>query len=252
MPDVPDKLSAVFDKATYQPGETAKLFVKAPFAGEAELAIASDRILAMRSISLPAEGATVEIPVEAGWGSGAYALVSAFRPQATGQAGPGRAGRMGPGRAVGVAWLGIDAAPRTLTVSLTAPDVVRPRAAADIAIKVAGLAAGEEAYLTLAAVDEAVLKLTEFASPAPEKYYYGKRQLGVELRDLYGRLIDPTAGGGRRIAQRRRPVRQALGRRAPRQEQPGRGAVFRHRAARQRRRRHRAFRHPRFPGRSCG
>ena len=36
---------------SYQPGETAKLFVKAPFAGEAEVAIASDRILAMRSIS---------------------------------------------------------------------------------------------------------------------------------------------------------------------------------------------------------
>jgi uncharacterized protein YfaS (alpha-2-macroglobulin family) len=194
LPDVPDKLSAVLDKTTYQPGETAKLFVKAPFAGDAELAIASDRILAMRQVTLPAEGATVEIPVEAAWGSGAYALVSAFRPQATGAASPGRGGRLGPGRAVGVAWLGIDAAPRTLTVALTAPDVVRPRAATDIPIKVAGLAAGDEAYVTLAAVDEAVLKLTEFASPAPEKYYYGKRQLGVELRDLYGRLIDPTAG----------------------------------------------------------
>src|ERR1700737_4115062 len=30
-------------------------------------------------------------------------------------------------------------------------------------------------------------------SPAPEKYYFGKRQLGVELRDLYGRLIDARA-----------------------------------------------------------
>ena len=38
-----------------------------------------------------------------------------------------------------------------------------------------------------------MLKLTEFDSPAPEKYYYGKRQLGVELRDLYGRLIDARA-----------------------------------------------------------
>jgi uncharacterized protein YfaS (alpha-2-macroglobulin family) len=58
---------------------------------------------------------------------------------------------------------------------------------------VAGLTAGEEAYVTLAAIDEAVLKLTEFDSPAPDKYYFGKRQLGVELRDLYGRLIDARA-----------------------------------------------------------
>src|SRR2546423_5253964 len=29
----------------------------------------------------------------------------------------------------------------------------------------------------------------------PEKYYFGKRRLGVELRDLYGRLIDTNANG---------------------------------------------------------
>ena len=77
--------------------------------------------------------------------------------------------------------------------ALTAPDVARPRGPVEVPVKVAGLAGGEEAYVTFAAVDEAVLKLTEFDSPAPEKYYFGKRQLGVELRDLYGRLIDPRA-----------------------------------------------------------
>ncbi len=217
LPDVPDKLGATLDKASYQPGETAKLFIKAPFAGEAELAIASDRILALRSVKLPPEGTTVEIPVDAAWGSGVYALVSAYRPQNAASPGPGQSpgqgssppAPRGPGRAVGVAWLGIDASPRTLSVALTAPDVARPRGPIEIGVKVAGLAPGEEAYLTLAAVDEAVLKLTEFDSPAPEKYYFGKRQLGVELRDLYGRLIDPRASsvgalrsGGDQFAKR--------------------------------------------------
>src|SRR5205814_5815395 len=105
---------------------------------------------------------------------------------------PGRQQR-GPGRAVGVAWLAIDSSPRTLVAALSGPAVARPRSPVEIPIKVAGLGAGEEAYVTLAAVDEAVLKLTEFESPAPEKYYFGKRQLGVELRDLYGRLIDARA-----------------------------------------------------------
>ena len=80
LPDVPDKMTVTLDKATYQPGETARLLIKAPFAGDAELAIASDRILALRSVKLPLEGATVEIPVDAAWGSGVYALVSAYRP----------------------------------------------------------------------------------------------------------------------------------------------------------------------------
>jgi len=188
LPDVPDKLEAALDKPSYRPGDTAKLFIKAPFAGLAELAIASDRVLSLRALNLPADGATIDVPVDASWGSGVYALVSAYRP-------PDAAGpqQRGPGRAVGVAWLGIDASTRTLALALAAPDVVRPRRSAEIPVKVAGLAAGEEAYVTLAAVDEAVLKLTEFDSPAPEKYYFGKRQLGVELRDLYGRLIDPRA-----------------------------------------------------------
>ncbi|MBV8130934.1 MAG: hypothetical protein JO282_00275 [Alphaproteobacteria bacterium] len=188
QPDVPDKLEAVLDKPSYQHGETAKLFVKAPFAGEAELAIASDRVLSLRALSLPADGITLDIPVDSSWGGGVYALVSAYRPTDA----PGPAQR-GPGRAVGVAWIGIDSSPRTLVAALTAPTVVRPRSPVEIGVKVAGLAAGEEAYVTLAAVDEAVLKLTEFESPLPEKYYYGKRQLGVELRDLYGRLIDARA-----------------------------------------------------------
>jgi alpha-2-macroglobulin len=188
QPDVPDKLEAALDKLSYQPGATAKLFVKAPFAGEAELAIASDRLLSLRALSLPAEGITIDIPVDSAWGKGVYALVSAYRPADV----PGPQQR-GPGRAVGVAWLGIDSSPRILMAALAAPAVARPRSAVEIPVKVTGLSAGEEAFVTIAAVDEAVLKLTEFESPAPEKYYFGKRQLGVELRDLYGRLIDGRA-----------------------------------------------------------
>jgi uncharacterized protein YfaS (alpha-2-macroglobulin family) len=196
LPDVPDKLEATLDKPSYQAGDTAKLFIKAQFAGEAELAIASDHILALRSFSLPAGGTTIELPVDAAWRTGVYALVSAYRPQAAAAASaPSQGAPRGPGRAVGVAWLGIDASPRILSVALAAPDVVRPRGPAEIGVKVAGLAGGEEAYVTLAAVDEAVLKLTEFDSPMPEKYFFGKRRLGVELRDLYGRLIDTNANG---------------------------------------------------------
>jgi uncharacterized protein YfaS (alpha-2-macroglobulin family) len=142
----------------------------------------------LRALSLPPEGITIDIPVDSAWASGFDALVSAYRPSDV----PGPQQR-GPGRAIGVAWLGINSSSSTLLAALTEPSVARPRG--PIAVKVAGLAAGKEAYVTLAAVDEAVLKLTEFASPALEKYYFGKPQLGVELRDLYGWLIDGRANG---------------------------------------------------------
>ena len=57
-------------------------------------------------------------------------------------------------------------------------------------IKVGGLAAGEEARVTLAAVDVGILNLTRFEAPKPEAWFFGQRRLGTEIRDLYGRLID--------------------------------------------------------------
>ena len=46
--------------------------------------------------------------------------------------------------------------------------------------------------VTVAAIDEGVLQLTDFATPDPVKYFYGKRRLGVMMRDDYGRLIETT------------------------------------------------------------
>jgi uncharacterized protein YfaS (alpha-2-macroglobulin family) len=43
-------------------------------------------------------------------------------------------------------------------------------------------------------VDEGILQLTEFKSPDPVFYYFGKRRLGVEMRDDYGRLIKAEKG----------------------------------------------------------
>src|SRR6185312_13582404 len=50
--------------------------------------------------------------------------------------------------------------------------------------------AGEEARITLAAVDLGILNLTRFQTPAPENWFYAQRRMGLEIRDFYGRLID--------------------------------------------------------------
>ena len=57
-------------------------------------------------------------------------------------------------------------------------------------VKVDGLTAGEEARVTLAAVDLGILNLTRFQAPSPENWFYAQRRMGLEIRDFYGRLID--------------------------------------------------------------
>ncbi len=180
--DRPDKSEVSADKASYLPGETAKLAIRPPSAGEGLLVIASDRVLATRLVHVPAEGATVEVPVTADWGTGAYAVFTHYRALKDGNS-------RAPTRAIGVAWLPIDAGPRTIGVELGVPDKVLPRRTVAIPMTLKNLTQGEKTYLTLAAVDEGILQLTRFESPAPTKFYFGKRRLAVDIRDDYGRLI---------------------------------------------------------------
>ena len=61
-------------------------------------------------------------------------------------------------------------------------------------IKLDGLATGEDAYVTVAAVDVGILNLTHFKTPDPKDYFNGQRKLPLEIRDLYGLLIDGMEG----------------------------------------------------------
>ncbi|MBM3648648.1 MAG: alpha-2-macroglobulin family protein, partial [Alphaproteobacteria bacterium] len=183
--ETPDTLRVASDKESYAPGETARVRIEAPFAGQALLAIATDRIVSTRNVDVPAGGTTVEVPVSADWGPGAYALVTAWRPL-------DKPAERTPTRAIGLTWLGLDPKLRTLAVQIGTPEKITPRQRLEVPIKVGNLQ-GEEAFVTVAAVDEGILQLTRFKTPDPADYYFGKRRLGVAMRDDYGRLLDTRA-----------------------------------------------------------
>ncbi|PWC33271.1 alpha-2-macroglobulin [Azospirillum sp. TSO35-2] len=187
--DIPDKLEVSTDRQAYKPGDTARIRIAPPFAGEVLVTVATDRLFDVRTLSVPAEGATVEIPVDAAWGPGAYVTATAYRPPVKGR-------DRQPVRAMGVAWVGIDPTVRTIDVALDAPQVMRPNGRLEVGVTVAAAGGGslEDTYVTLAAVDEGILRLTDFASPQPEKHFFGKRRLGLDIRDDYGRLISPLEG----------------------------------------------------------
>jgi uncharacterized protein YfaS (alpha-2-macroglobulin family) len=63
-----------------------------------------------------------------------------------------------------------------------------------IPLEIKGLGQGEEARVTVAAVDQGILNLTHYEAPDPHGYFFGQRQLSTEIRDLYGFLIDGMQG----------------------------------------------------------
>ncbi|MBV8335819.1 MAG: alpha-2-macroglobulin family protein, partial [Alphaproteobacteria bacterium] len=187
--ETPDKVSVTVDQASYSPGAIARIRVEPPFAGKAELTIAGDRVFETRAVTLPKEGATFNVKVSPDWGAGAYAILSLYRPLDQGRA-------RDPVRAIGVAWLGLDPKPHTLDVAIEMPDKVTPRQRITVPLKLEGAARGEPTYVTLAAVDEGILQLTRFHTPDPADFFFGKRRLGIDIRDDYGRLLDNSAAVG--------------------------------------------------------
>jgi len=99
-----------------------------------------------------------------------------------------------PMRAIGIKWAPVDPGERKLQIKLDAPAKTLPRQPLTIGVQVSGAGANEDAYVTVAAVDVGILNLTRYQPPAPDDWYYGQRQLGLEIRDIYGRLIDGSLG----------------------------------------------------------
>ncbi len=185
--ETPDGLEIGLDKDAYAVGETAKLKVSPRFAGELLVTIGTESLISVQTASIPLEGGEVDIPVTSAWGAGAYVTATLFKPAGT------EASRM-PSRAIGVKWAKVDPADRKLSVTLSPPEKMRPRQPLEIPIEVKGAGVGDEAYVTVAAVDVGILNLTRYEAPDPDGWYFGQRRLGLEIRDIYGRLIDGSLG----------------------------------------------------------
>ena len=185
--DTPDLLEVTLDKASYKVGEEMKLAIQSRFAGKATLAIAGDALNEVQMLDLKEGDNHASFPVKADWGAGAYAIVIAHRPL-------DQAAKRMPGRALGLAWFGIDEDAHKIAINIGAPDKIRPRTTMTLPIKLAGLSPGEEAEITVAAVDIGILNLTRYEAPNAKDYFFGQRQLATEIRDLYGLLIDGMQG----------------------------------------------------------
>jgi uncharacterized protein YfaS (alpha-2-macroglobulin family) len=185
--ETPDTLAVSLDKPTYRPGDTATLRIVPRAAGVALVTVVSNRLIDMKAVPVTEGENLIQLPVTDDWGAGAYVMASALRPL---NADAGHASA----RALGLSYAPVDPGARKLSATFETPAEAEPRAALPVALKVDGIAPGETAWATIAAVDLGILNLTGFAAPDPEGHYFGQRKLGIGVRDIYGRLIDGHNG----------------------------------------------------------
>ncbi|MDJ0628540.1 MAG: alpha-2-macroglobulin family protein [Rhodobacter sp.] len=183
----PDMLELSLDAEAYAPGDTARLRVVPRYPGKALVTVVSNRLIDMKAVDVAEGENLIDLPVTDAWGAGAYVTATVIRPMDV------DAGR-NPARSLGLAHAAVDPGEHRLTASFESPAEVEPRGPLPVALKVDGIAPGETAFATIAAVDVGILNLTSFKSPDPSGHYFGQRKLGMGLRDVYGRLIDGMTG----------------------------------------------------------
>lgn len=184
--EAPDRVKVAAAATSPKPGQNAEITIVAPYDGQAQVVVATDRILSVQNLAVSAKGSKVTLPVTADWGEGAYVMVSVY-------SGRDPSLQAKPRRAVGVVHVPVDMAARTFKVTLDAPDIARPKTQQSVDVRIEG-GPREPVFITLAAVDEGILQLTKFKSPDPVAWYFGRKALGVDLYDDYGRLLDPNMG----------------------------------------------------------
>lgn len=208
--DSPEKLKVKIDKEQLKPGETATLKIESPFEGQALVTLANDKIIENYNIKVSKQGTEFKITAKESFGSGIYCLVSAFRPLSSNNPSSVNPASVNPDkdngknmdksflpkRAVGIAWIAMNTEARELDIQWSVPEGTRPNQMVEIPITVRSKDSQplKEAMVTVSAVDEGILKLTDFQTPDPKTFFLGQRQLGIMMRDLYGKLIDPISG----------------------------------------------------------
>ncbi|MEL6379743.1 MAG: alpha-2-macroglobulin [Pseudomonadota bacterium] len=190
--DAPDQAVLTLMDKTIKPGTRARLFLDAPYAGEAMIVVATDKIHRIQRVRVEEEGREIVIDTDPSWGTGFYVMATIVTPRDS-------VAQPIPRRAMGVAHVPYDMGDRTLSVEMKPEAVLRPRQQLDLPVSVTGAAQGEQVMMTIAAVDEGILRLTKFKSPDLVGHYFGKKALGLTLYDDYGRILNANLGAAARF-----------------------------------------------------
>ncbi|MFN3198941.1 MAG: alpha-2-macroglobulin family protein [Bradymonadia bacterium] len=189
-----DQITVVSDKASYQPGDTAKLVVESPF--EAAWALATlegDGVRWHKAFPIKGDTPSIEIPLEGIDAPEVYAGVTLIR---------GRVHRLtdgagletgGPTFKIGYARLKVDPAHQRLAVQVTPnATTTAPGSEAVVDLEINGPdGTPSNGQAVVMAVDEAVLGLTAYRTPNPVAELFARQPLNVRTGE--GRLELPQA-----------------------------------------------------------
>ncbi|MBR9977122.1 MAG: alpha-2-macroglobulin family protein [Bacteroidetes bacterium] len=177
--DKEGRIDIVFDKETYRPGENAKVLFMCPFAGRLLVTVERNGVYHHQYVDVDKRSVEVTLSVKGDYLPNAYVTATLFRPHDGNTETPFLVGH-------GFASMRVEKKENRLPLSISAPDRVKPGTTHTITVQTE---ARRDIHVTLAAVDEGILQITDYATPDPYATMYAKRALHVSSHDLYKFLL---------------------------------------------------------------
>jgi hypothetical protein len=164
------------DKTSYYTGENARILFKTPFSGRMLVTVETDKVLSHQYINVDKRTATLDLQLAPEHLPNVFITATLIKPHVTSDV-PLTVAR-------GFQNLRLEEKQRKMHVSITAQKTTRSRTHHQVKVK-----AEPNSYVTLAAVDNGVLQVTNYKTPDPYEHFYASRALQVNAYDLYPLLF---------------------------------------------------------------
>ena len=168
-------------KEIYNSGDNAKLTFKTPFSGKMLVTVETDHVLSYQYVDVTKKLASIDLKLTGEHVPNIYVTATLIKPHEI----------SGIPLTVAHAFqnIKVEEKGRKIPVEITAQKSSRSNAHQKVRVK-----AVPGSYVTLAAVDNGVLQVTDFKTPDPYEYYYQKKALQVNAFDMYPLLFPELRG----------------------------------------------------------
>lgn len=183
--DKEGRIDIVFDKEIYSPGDNAKILFTTPFSGKMLVTVERNGVYHYEYVDIKNKSTELNLNISEQYMPNVYVTATLFKEHNMENSTPFLVGH-------GFASMKVEKKENRLALSIEAPSKIKPKTKQKIVIKTKPQ---KNIFVTLAAVDEGILQIKNYATPDPYGYMYAKRRLSVNSYDLYKLLLPEIVKG---------------------------------------------------------
>ncbi len=171
------ELQVQLDKPAYGPGSTIAVSIRAPYIGAGLITVERERVFSYQWFKATTTSSVQHVTLPDNFEGNGYVSVQFLRDPSSDEL------FLSP-LSYGVAPFGPDLTARTQDITLSAPRQVRPGATLSLR-----LTAAEPSRVAVLAVDEGILQVARYKNPDPLGFFFQKRMLEVETRQILDLIL---------------------------------------------------------------